>query len=72
MSKYSICLNFLGLKMMHLHLKLLFGAAEIQKILQFDIYQKALFLILVSSANLVLKTVPSTIGQYLWRVFTFC
>ena len=41
MSKYSKCLNFLcilGLKMMYLHLKLLFGAAEMQKILQFDIH----------------------------------
>ena len=29
--------------MMYLHLKLLFGAAEMQKILQFDIYQKNTF-----------------------------
>ena len=51
--------------------KLIFKATQLQKITEYDIFQKILFCTLASNMNLGLNTVPVVAGQYLWRDINF-
>ena len=64
-------LKFLVFEKSHSLFKLIFKATQLQKIPEYDIFQKTLFCTLASSMNLGLNAVPVAAGQYLWRDFTF-
>ena len=55
----------------HLLFKLIFKATPLQKVPEYDIFQKTLFFTLASSMNLGLNVVPVAAGQYLRSNFTF-
>ena len=55
----------------HLLFKLIFKATKLQKLPEYDIFQKTLFCTLASSMNLGLNAVLVASGQYLWSAFTF-
>ena len=63
-------LKILVFEKAHSLFKLIFKATPLQKVPEYDIFQKALFCTLASSMNLGLNAVPVVAGQYL-SDFTF-
>ena len=55
----------------HLLFKLIFKSTQLQKVPEYDIFQKTLFCTLAPSINLGQDAVPVATGQYLRREFTF-
>ena len=55
----------------HSLFKLIFKASQLQKIPEYDIFQKAILCTLASTMNLGLNAVPVAAGKYLWKDFTF-
>ena len=64
-------LKMLVFEKAHSLFKLIFKATKLQKVPEYDIFQKALFRTLASSMNLGLNAVPVAAGQCLRRDFTF-
>ena len=55
----------------HSLFKLIFKATQLEKVPEYEIFQKTLFCTLASSMTLRLNAVPVAAGQYLRRDFTF-
>ena len=64
-------LKILIFEIAHSLFKLIFKATQLEKVPEYEIFQKTLFCTLVSSMTLRLNAVPVAAGQYLRRDFTF-
>ena len=72
--EYFFFLHFLKIlifEIAHSLFKLIFKATQLEKVPEYEIFQKTLFCTLVSSMTLRLNAVPVAAGQYLRRDFTF-
>ena len=64
-------MNFFIFEIAHSLFKLIFKATQLEKVPEYEIFQKTLFCTLASSMTLRLNAVPVAAGQYLRRDFTF-